>query len=334
MNAKKDRFYKNKRVVITGAAGSIGSAVATYLLENDATVCALDNSEDGLFQFGKKNQEYINANKLKLFLGDIRDKGRLELAFEDANVVIHAAALKHVEMSELNVFDCINTNVNGVDNVVKAALSNNVEYVVFTSSDKAVNPSSTMGTSKLLGEKIISAANNIKGSRKCKFSSVRFGNVIKSNGSVLTIFKNNIKNDEPLSITDENMTRFFLTIKNAIELIDYAIKNMVGGEVFVKNMGSASILKLAEAFIGRSDFEYQIIGTKPGEKLYEELITDVESKRTFLKDGFFYILPELLLLDKLTAKYQTKLMHKSTSGALLSTNDDMSIQDRSKRITG
>lgn len=327
MNTKKDKFYKNKRAAVTGAAGSIGSAVVAFLLENGATVCALDNSEDGLFQLGKKNQEYMDTYKLRLFLGDIRDKIRLELAFEDVNIVIHAAALKHVEMSELNVFDCIKTNVNGVDNVVRAALKNNVEYILFTSSDKAVNPSSTMGTSKLIGEKIFTAANNIKGSRKCKFSSVRFGNVIKSNGSVLTVFNNKIKNNKPLPITDEKMTRFFLTINNAIELIDYAIKNMTGGEIFVKNMGSASILKLAEAYIGNSNFKFEIIGTKPGEKLYEELITDIESNRTFLKDGFYYILPEIITSDKINIKYQTELKNMKISGALVSTNDDMSIQD-------
>ena len=129
------------------------------------------------------------------------------------------------------------------------------------------------------------------------------------------------------------MTRFFLTINNAIELIDYAIKNMTGGEVFVKNMGSASILKLAEAYIGSSDFKYEIIGTKPGEKLYEELITDIESNRTFLKDGFYYILPEVITSDKIKIKYQTELKNMKINGALVSTNDDMTIQDLNQLLS-
>ena len=129
------------------------------------------------------------------------------------------------------------------------------------------------------------------------------------------------------------MTRFFLTINNAIELIDYAIKNMTGGEVFVKNMGSASILKLAEAYIGSSDFKYEIIGTKHGEKLYEELITDIESNRTFLKDGFYYILPEVITSDKIEIKYQTELKNMKINGALVSTNDDMTIQDLNQLLS-
>ena len=147
----------------------------------------------------------------------------------------------------------------------------------------------------------------------------------------MTVFNNKIKNNKPLPITDKKMTRFFLTINNAIEPVRN--KNMTGGEVFVKNMGSASILKLAEAY-GSSDFKYEIIGTKPGEKLYEELITDIESNRTFLKDGSYYILPEVITSDKIKIKYQTELKNMKINGALVSTNDDMTIQDLNQLLSG
>lgn len=285
---------ETKRVLITGAAGTIGSALVKRFISIGSTVCALDNNEDGLFRLRNLYDDHVSSGRLRIFIGDIRDQDRLQMAFDKVDIVIHAAALKHVELSEMNVLDCIATNVEGVKNVVKAAIDNNVERVLFTSSDKAVNPSSTMGATKLLGERIVSAANNLRGGNKTVLSSVRFGNVLESNGSVLTIFKKCIEQNEPFPITDLSMTRFFLTINDAVDLCLHGIYNMKGGEVFVKTMGTASIYKLAQAVSGNENITYKIIGLKPGEKTFEELVTDTESARTFLKDGYFTIFPEFI----------------------------------------
>lgn len=283
-----------KRILISGAAGSIGSALTQTFLRMGAQVCAFDNSENGLFSIGQIHSEHVKMNKLKLFFGDIRDYNRLNNACANVDIIIHTAALKHVELSEYNVFDCVETNINGVKNIVSAAISNNVSKVLFTSSDKAVNPTSTMGTTKLLGEKIITAANGIVGTREIKFSSVRFGNVINSSGSIFEIFQKCKNENKPFPITHEDMSRFFITLKEAVNLILFSLEHMTGGEIFVKSMGAASIKTVARAIAGKEDIIYDIIGLKIGEKLFEELITTTEAKRAFKCKGHFIICPDLL----------------------------------------
>lgn len=275
-----------KRVLVTGACGSVGSALVERLLKNGDTVCAFDQSEDGLFKLDQEFSDY--SSELRLFLGDVRDKERLQLAMEGVDVVYHCAALKHVYLSEYNPFEAMQTNIIGAHNVIQASIATEVRRVVLTSSDKSVNPTSTMGATKLLGERLFTAANNFSGTHKTRFASVRFGNVLNSNGSVLQIFKRQIEKGLPLTITSTGMTRFFLSMSQAVDLCIEASELMVGGEIFVKNMGSCNIMSLARAVSGSAEFDYTEIGIKPGEKLFEELVTESEAPRTAV-DGHLYI---------------------------------------------
>lgn len=286
-------IIKGTRVLVTGACGSIGSSLVERMLSQGCVVCAFDQNEDGLFHLDQKYKPNYGDN-LKLFIGSVRDNVRLDRALEGVEVVFHCAALKHVYLSEYNPFEAMQTNINGVNNVISASLKAGVNQVIFTSSDKAVNPSSTMGATKLLGERLMTAANHHSGDHSTRFSSVRFGNVLNTNGSVLQIFKKQIKEEKPLTITAKNMTRFFITMNQSIDLCLYAANNMIGGEVFVMNMGSCSIIDLAKVISQGKPFEYTVIGEKPGEKLYEELITEVEASRTALKDNIYTVIPETL----------------------------------------
>ena len=286
---------KKSRILVTGASGSIGSALVQKLLEGNHVVCAFDHSEDGLFRLDQKFRIKYGEN-LKLFIGTIRDEGRLDKALEGVDVVFHCAALKHVYLSEYNPFEAMQTNIIGTNNLINSAIKANVDRVIFTSSDKAVNPSSTMGITKLLGERLVTAANHHLGDHRTKFSSVRFGNVLNTNGSVLHIFKNQLADKVPLTITSENMTRFFITMPQAIDLCLHAVDQMIGGEVFVMSMGCCSIMSIAKAICGDHEFEYKVIGQKAGEKSYEELVTETEVKRTLYKESFYIIIPESLNL--------------------------------------
>lgn len=284
---------KGIRVLITGACGSIGSSMVEKMLSLGCIVCAFDQNEDGLFHLDQKYKHNYGDN-IKLFLGSVRDKVRLDMALEGVDVVFHCAALKHVYLSEYNPFEAIQTNINGVDNIINASLKANVKQVIFTSSDKAVNPSSTMGATKLLGERLMTSANHHSGDHSTRFSSVRFGNVLNTNGSVLHIFRKQLKEKKLLTITSEHMTRFFITMDQAINLCIYAADNMIGGEVFVMNMGSCTIVDLAKAISKGEPFKYKVIGEKPGEKLYEELVTEVEAPRTALISNVYTVIPETL----------------------------------------
>lgn len=284
---------KSDRVLITGACGSVGSELVIKLLKIGCTVCAFDNSEDRLFKLDQELDKSFKS-QIRLFFGDIRDFDRLNMAFAGIDIVFHCAALKHVYLSEYNPFETIKTNLNGVNNVIKAALENKVSKVLFTSSDKAVNPTSTMGATKLIGERLFIAANNYSGNNKTRFACVRFGNILNSNGSVLRIFKSQLKEGKYLSITSSKMSRFFITKEEAINLCLLSCNDMVGGEIFVLYMGSANILEIAKLAANTDNPKIREIGLKAGEKLYEELVTELEAKRTIRLDDYFLIIPETL----------------------------------------
>lgn len=294
----------NSRVLVTGACGSVGSALIRRLLDEGYIVCAFDQSEDGLFRLDQELNG-LAGGRLRSFLGNVRDKHRLRRAFEGVSVVFHCAALKHVYISEYNPFEAMQTNVEGCNNVIHAAIEANVERVVFTSSDKAVNPTSTMGATKLLGERLFMAANHYAGRHKTRFSSVRFGNVLNSNGSVLQIFKQQLERRQPLTITSTGMTRFFISMDQAIDLCLHAATEMVGGEIFVLSMGSCDILTLAKTVSADQPLSYIEVGPKPGEKLYEELVTESEAPRTVRIDNMFIVLPDTLdmLSDEVRHQY-------------------------------
>ena len=271
-------MMNQERFLVTGGCGSIGHSLVSRLLESGHKVCSLDISEDGLF---RQNQVFsaVYGSNYKPFVGDIRDKSRLAQALSQVDYVYHCAALKHVALCEYNPFEALKTNVVGTDNLLQACIAADVRKLVFASSDKAVNPSSTMGATKLLAEKLVLSSNNYVGSSSFKACSVRFGNVWGSNGSVGLIFKDQCEKSLPLTVTSEEMTRFFITEEKAIELCQFAMATMHGGEIFIRDMGVLNIFDLANAFAKYFDNAsgVKIIGMKAGEKLYEELYTDTEA---------------------------------------------------------
>jgi UDP-N-acetylglucosamine 4,6-dehydratase len=294
----------NSRILVTGACGSVGFALVQRLLAEGHTVCAFDQSEDGLFRLDQELKD-LAGGRLRSFLGNVRDLNRLRRAFEGVSVVFHCAALKHVYISEYNPFEAMQTNIEGTHNIIQAAIETNVEKVILTSSDKAVNPTSTMGATKLLGERLFIAANSYAGGHKTRFSCVRFGNVLNSNGSVLQIFRRQLNSGQPLTITSTGMTRFFISMDQAVKLCLQAASEMVGGEIFVLSMGSCDILTLAKTISADQPFNYIEIGQKPGEKLYEELVTESEAPRTAFDGQVYVVLPDTLdmLPDQMRNQY-------------------------------
>ena len=304
----------SSRYLITGGCGSIGSAMVKRLALKGKTVCSFDHNEEGLF----KQIHSIPANiknNVKTFVGDIRDLKRVEQALNGVDYVYHCAALKHVELSEYNPFESLKTNVVGTNNILTASIQASVKGVVITSSDKAVNPSSTMGASKLLAERLVISSNSYVGDKPTKLSCVRFGNVWNTAGSVGQIFKEQCINNQNLTLTSEEMTRFFISIESALDLCEYAMKNMLGGEIFVCDMGSLSIKDLAIRFQNKykSSNKIKIIGIKPGEKNYEELYTDQESLRTIKLDNYYVILPDSIYLQNTHTQWKNKRNIKKVS---------------------
>jgi len=294
------KFFESKSILITGACGTIGKNLARQLLGYKlAGLRLLDNDDTAITEL-KDEFEYLDDEEILRFLiGDIRDKERLIRAFEGVDYVFHCAALKHVAIGEYNPREVILTNVNGTENVIEAALQNNVKKVVYTSSDKAVNPVNTMGASKLLGEKLIVAANYIRGSSQTRFSAVRFGNVLGSRGSIIRRFEKRVEKNLPLIVTDPNMTRFMMPIRDAINL---TLKTMVlseGGEIFVLKMPSLILADLVDIFIEYAWMKYGInptvntIGLFPGEKSYEELMTEEEVSRALETKDMYLVLPHI-----------------------------------------
>jgi len=302
--------FKNKQILVTGGTGSLGRRLVHEILKYDPEVVRIFDMDE-TEQFYLYHELMEHKNSIRFLLGDVRDKERLIRAAEDIDIIFHTAALKHVMACEYNPLEAVKTNVLGIQNVIDAAIANNVGKIIFTSSDKAVNPSNTMGATKLLGERLITAANYYRGMRKCTFSSVRFGNVMGSRGSVIPLFKQQIKSGGPVTITDPEMTRFMMSMSQAVELVFRSAEMTQGGEVFIFKMLSVNILDLAEVLIEElapqyghrvEDIDVEIIGTKPGEKMYEELMTEDEAVRSLEREDMFIILPvindELLKYDE------------------------------------
>lgn len=291
-------FWKNKSVLVTGASGTVGREILRQLVdEKPAEIIGIDNNESELFFL---TEEYRNYDNVKLFLGDIRDPDKLRRKSRGVNYILHTAALKHVILCEQSPRDPVQTNIFGTQNVIDAALVNGVERVIFTSSDKAVNPTNVMGTTKLMGERLITAANAHRRNGGTLFSSTRFGNVLGSRGSVIPLFKRQIASGGPVTLTDPEMTRFVMTLTDAVRLVMNSAILARGGEVFVTKMPIARIIDIAQVMIeelapryGRKpeQIEIKVIGSKPGEKLYEELMNDEETRRTIELKDFFVVKP-------------------------------------------
>ena len=291
-------FYEGKTILITGGAGSIGNEIVRSILEyNPEAVRVLDNNETGLFDL----EEDLQSEKIRLFVGDVKDKERLIRAVEGVDIVFHAAALKHVPLCEYNPFEAVKTNVYGTQNLIDVAIDEEVEKFIAISTDKAVNPINVMGATKLLAEKLTISANFYRGKRKTALSCVRFGNVLDTRGSVIPLFRKQIQNGGPLTVTDLNMTRFMMSIPKAVKLVLKSAEMAKGGEIFIFKMPALRIGDLAEAMIQESASEYgyahneieiKNIGKRPGEKLYEELVIEEEAENAYENEEMFIVLPQ------------------------------------------
>lgn len=262
-----------KSVLITGGSGSFGRAFTKYLLADPECKRIVVYSRGEHAQEEMANE--IKDDRVRFFIGDVRDRHRLEIAMKGIETVVHAAALKIVPTAEYNPTECVATNIGGAENVVLAALRSGIKKVIALSTDKAVNPINLYGATKLAAEKIFIAANNLAGG-KSLFSVVRYGNVVNSRGSVLPLFLKLAKEHKSLPITDERMTRFWIEMRGAIELVQLAHDNMKGREVFIPKIPSVKITDLAAA-LNRS---YHVVGIRPGEKLHEVLVTQDEARHT------------------------------------------------------
>ncbi len=292
--------WVDKRVLITGVCGTVGRELLRQVVaEEPAEVIGLDNNESELFFL---SETYSGDSRVQLYLGDIRDREKLMRKMRGVDIVLHAAALKHVILCERTPDDAVQTNILGVQNVIAAAQANGVARVVFTSSDKAVNPTNVMGTSKLMGERLMTAANAHRRGDGPVFASIRFGNVLGSRGSVIPLFKQQIAKGGPVTLTDPRMTRFIMTLKDAVHLVMDSVFLAKGGEVFVTKMPVVRIAELAEVMVEElapmfghdpASIDIKVIGAKPGEKLYEELMNEEETRRTIELEKFFVVVPAI-----------------------------------------
>lgn len=282
---------KGKSILITGGTGSLGKALTTHILNKYPEVRRLivfSRDEQKQFQMA---QEYSDKDypQIRYFIGDVRDRERLERALQGVDYVIHAAAMKHVHIAEYNPDECIKTNIGGAENVVEACLKTGVTRVVALSTDKACAPINLYGATKLTSDKLFIAANNIKGDNEIKFSVVRYGNVMGSNGSVIPFFINKKKESNTLPITDPNMTRFNISLQGGVDMVMHALEHAWGGELFVPKIPSYKITDVAEAIGPNCD--KPVVGIRPGEKVHEEMITASDSFYTYDLGKYYTIIP-------------------------------------------
>ncbi len=289
-----------QKVLITGGCGSVGSELVSRILnEEPSIVRVLDTDEAALFNL---QSQYEEDDRLRFLIGDVRDRDRLEMAVEGIDVIFHAAALKHVGLTEYNPFEAVQTNVQGTQNLIRVALEEEVDSFVTISTDKASNPVSVMGATKLLSERIVIAANTYKGNRNTEFGVVRFGNVLGSSGSVVPIFMKQIRNGGPVTVTSPEMTRFIMPLEKAADLVLQAHEKMTSGEVFVLKMPVFKVADLAEAMVDRysQDFGYtreeidiDVTGMRPAERMHEKLISKDESLNAKELKEMYVILPQI-----------------------------------------
>lgn len=274
-------MFNNKVVLVTGGTGSFGKEIVFNLLKNYKTKKIIVFSRDEQKQFFMNN-ELGNKKNIRFFVGDVRDLERLDMATRGVDFIIHAAAMKHVMIAEYNPIEAIKTNIIGAQNIIISSIKNKVDKVIALSTDKAVNPINLYGSTKLAAEKLFIAANNLSGKNGTIFSVVRYGNVLASRGSVIPLFldlrNKGVKN---VPITDKMMTRFVISISEAVKFVINSLKNSKGGEIFVPKIPSVKIVDLAKAIIPKCKFK--IIGIRPGEKLHEVLLTKDESR--LIKEG-------------------------------------------------
>ncbi len=305
MDTPTSSFYANKNILLTGGAGSVGPHLVRALLKaNPNSLVVLDNNEGALYDL----EQDLKSNKVSFFVGDIRDKERIEPLFEGVDYVFHLAALKNVPMCEYNPYEAVKTNIIGTQNVVEGCLRHNVKKVIFTSTGKAVKPTTAYGASKLFAERLMTIANN----SRTIFASVRFGNVLGSRGSILPLFRRQIETGGPVTITHQKMVRPRILMSHALRLILFACESARGGEVFIFKMKLMRVTDIADIMIEVLAPKYgnkpdaistKIIGVKPGEKLREELISEREQLRVCETEDMFIVVPEMEKLSHVRKHY-------------------------------
>ena len=330
--------FTGKSILVTGSCGTVGSELVRQLLTEERyqtkEVIGIDNNESALFF---QDQQYLHDSRAHFYVADIRDVHALTNKMSGVDIVFHAAALKHVILCERSPEQAVQTNVEGVQNIITSANIKQVEIVIFTSSDKAVNPTNVMGTSKLMGERLMTAANSNKRSGGPVFASTRFGNVLGSNGSVIPIFHNQIAKGGPITLTDKGMTRFVMSIEQSVKLVLDTAKQAKGGEVFVTKMPVMRIEDLAKAMVeilapryGIKEEEMEIteIGCKPGEKLYEELMSPEETRRTIELEDYFSVLPAFRGIYQDIEYHYSSVINSTVTNPYVSEDETpMSVED-------
>jgi FlaA1/EpsC-like NDP-sugar epimerase len=334
-----------KRILVTGGSGSIGSEIVRNLLPlQPKEIRVFNRSEAPQVELQKELQDYKN---ITYFIGDVRDEVRLSKVIEGIDIIFHTAALKHVDICEYNPYEAIMTNTIGTKNVIKYALQKNIEKVILISTDKATNPTNTMGATKLLAERLITEADYNKGSRRTIFCSVRFGNVLGSIGSIIPLFKKMILEQKQVTITDLNMTRFVMTIPEAAKLTLKAAEISSGGETFILKMASVKLCDLIDAILEITSKKYginvqeinrKVIGLRPGEKVHEDLITETEWARAIETDGIYVIVSPIDKIkmiktyQNLGGKQPQIYSYNSKDVKLLTKDEIISILEQEKLI--
>ena len=325
----------DKRILVTGACGTIGKELVRQMIDDYQVkdLVGIDNNESELFFL---EQMHLKSGRARFFLADVRDQDKLARLMEDIDIVFHTAAFKHVVLCERSPFEAVQTNILGVKNVIAAATQSGVKRVIFTSSDKAVNPTNVMGTSKLMGERLMTASNCMSRKQGPILASTRFGNVLGSRGSVIPIFKEQIRQGGPLTLTAPEMTRFIMSIDQAVRLVIDSAAYACGGEVFITKMPVIRIRDLAEVMIHElapgyghdpEAIEISIIGSKPGEKMYEELMTDEETRRAWELPDYFVVYPAFTGLYRDIEYDYPEVISKTVQQAYNSMNEVQLTQD-------
>lgn len=290
------QYLKDKTILVTGGTGSFGNKFISTVVKNYAPKKIIVYSRDELKQYEMQNRLKDYASKIRYFIGDVRDRDRLMLALRGVDIVIHAAAIKQVPAAEYNPMECIKTNVMGAENIIECALENHIDKVVALSTDKAANPINLYGATKLCSDKLFTAANNLSGDRRTRFSVVRYGNVSGSRGSVVPLFKRLKAENAPfIPITDLKMTRFWITLEQGVDFVLHALVRMHGGETFVPKIPSIRITDLAR--IIAPEIPTKEIGIRPGEKIHEVMCPRDDSGHILEFDKFFIIKPALKFFD-------------------------------------
>jgi FlaA1/EpsC-like NDP-sugar epimerase len=300
-------YYNNKNILIIGGTGTIGRGLVKELIKHNPKVIRIFSRDEYKQFIMQEELSSLEYKSFRFLIGDVRDYDRVERAMNGIDIVFNLAAMKHVAACEYNPYEAIKTNVDGMQNVIKAAIYHNIEYVIFTTSDKAINPTNSYGATKLLAEKLVQCANYSKGTIKTKFSAVRFGNIIGSRGSVIPLFKKQILEQKRITVTNLEMTRFMMTLKEAINLTMLTVEKSYGGEVFVLKMPVFKLKDLVEVVVEETckkysmnfyDIKMEVIGMRSGEKMYEELMTEEESAFAYDLGEMYAVIPITFIKSK------------------------------------